>query len=526
MNIDAIANSVRQKADKATSQMRGNPVVQGISQAGGAVGEVALGGAYRTMQDIVAGMIANMTDPIRQKAAQDAFALARSIEEQATNEMDPPKRRQLLLQANTIYDNISRNAQSVADTFSDDVTQNPFLRGLEAGSEIAGAAAIGANPMATMKGIAEPLKHPMQAGQSVIDALKHPKTAITDFVKQDFGQSFGGLLPGAEKMRMSTGMPAKMGYKTTGQVQTQNQRKTGLGLLADLDEASQNSDPAKMAKIAQTIMNQPPGSPYDMYKPQIPNYIAPHMQQAPSAPRPKMLNRDAMSKADAPIAAGAMNTISQVAGPATWQKFVEAAKKVANEMGYPVSVILGQAALETGRVSSPGNNYFGIKGSGTAGTQNLATKEATSGGQFYDTRSNFAAYNSPEDSIRAYVDLIQRRYPQAWEQRNNPEAMVKAIKAGGYATDPNYVAKVMSTPEFRQNLAPAAPAQPARPVLPAQQKTAPAKAATKPAPAPKAVIKPATKPTPAPAPKKPPAQKSAPQPNLVKNLLNIFGVKV
>ncbi len=190
-----------------------------------------------------------------------------------------------------------------------------------------------------------------------------------------------------------------------------------------------------------------------------------------------------------------------------WSSFVESAKRVAQESGFPLSVILGQAALETGRKHSPGNNYFGIKGSGNAGTQDLATQEATAGGEFYNTRSNFAAYKSPEDSVRAYVDLIKRRYPDAYAQKDNPDAMIGAIKAGGYATDPTYVQKVMSTPEFRQyrNGIPTPPAKPqvaasVRPALTlapsprpsAKLKPAPQKAAPKPAPKP--VPKPVAKP--------------------------------
>lgn len=137
----------------------------------------------------------------------------------------------------------------------------------------------------------------------------------------------------------------------------------------------------------------------------------------------------------------------------SWEEFTNIATKVAQEEGYPVSVLLGQAALETGRNlgSAMGNNFFGIKGGGTAGTQKLRTQEATPTGTFYDTVSNFAAYHSPEDSIRAYINLIKNRYPDAWSQRHDPYKMVEAIKRGGYATDPQYVAKVTNTPEFRTN---------------------------------------------------------------------------
>lgn len=134
----------------------------------------------------------------------------------------------------------------------------------------------------------------------------------------------------------------------------------------------------------------------------------------------------------------------------TWADFTESAMKVSKEEGYPLSVLLGQVAIETGRdpKNAPGNNWFGIKGSGTAGTQRLATWEADSRGRAYNTYANFAVYNSIDDAIRAYINLIKTNYPRAWANRDNPTKMIQEIKNSGYATDPDYISKVMSTPEF------------------------------------------------------------------------------
>lgn len=134
-----------------------------------------------------------------------------------------------------------------------------------------------------------------------------------------------------------------------------------------------------------------------------------------------------------------------------WSQFVDRAKAIAQKNDFPVQVLLGQAALETGRDpnKAPGNNWFGIKGSGPAGSQNLATQEAGTNGM-YKTNANFRAYQSPDDSIQDYINLIKTQYPQAYAFKNNPQAMIQAIHQGGYATDPNYANKVMSTPEFRQ----------------------------------------------------------------------------
>ena len=128
-----------------------------------------------------------------------------------------------------------------------------------------------------------------------------------------------------------------------------------------------------------------------------------------------------------------------------WDEFVKEATRVASEQQYPVSVLLSQAAIETGRRTPPGYNYFGIKGPG----QTLQTSEYGSEG-YYKTPASFRTYQNPEQSIKDYMSLIMRKYPQAWNLRSNPEAMARAIAQGGYATDPSYAQKIVSTPEFRQ----------------------------------------------------------------------------
>jgi len=135
-----------------------------------------------------------------------------------------------------------------------------------------------------------------------------------------------------------------------------------------------------------------------------------------------------------------------------WENFQQSAAKVVKESGLSpavLPVLLGQAALESARgQAAPGNNYFGIKGQGTAGANNLATQEYGNGG-YYGENSNFAAYHSPEDSINAYLNLIQSYpgVPQAIAT-GDPDKIIRAIEANGYATDPTYVRQIESMPEF------------------------------------------------------------------------------
>lgn len=140
----------------------------------------------------------------------------------------------------------------------------------------------------------------------------------------------------------------------------------------------------------------------------------------------------------------------------SWSSFTNAAKNIAKQENFPVSVLLGQAANESARgQSAPGNNYFGIKASGDAGTNNLATKEYGANG-YYSENSNFGAYSTPEASIKSYINLIKNtpRYApayQQWLQDHNDLGLLANIKAAGYATSPTYVQNVSSTPEFQQN---------------------------------------------------------------------------
>jgi len=125
----------------------------------------------------------------------------------------------------------------------------------------------------------------------------------------------------------------------------------------------------------------------------------------------------------------------------TWIGFLNDARSVAQQQDYPLSVIVGQGAHESdyGRsnFAQTRNNFFGFEA--------------------YDNNVNAAkSYPNAAASILDYVNLIKggngggnQLYLQAYANRANPVKMVQLIKAGGYATDPNYVAEVTGIPEFQ-----------------------------------------------------------------------------
>ena len=108
------------------------------------------------------------------------------------------------------------------------------------------------------------------------------------------------------------------------------------------------------------------------------------------------------------------------------------------------------AALQAAHESNygkraPGHNYFGVKGSGTAGSQMLRTHEQGRQG-LYATRSRFARYARPEDSLQHWWSKIQRQWPGAASAQNLGEALqgLRAGRRGGYATDRRYNEKVLN----------------------------------------------------------------------------------
>ena len=83
------------------------------------------------------------------------------------------------------------------------------------------------------------------------------------------------------------------------------------------------------------------------------------------------------------------------------------------------------------------NNFFGIKGQGTVRT--------TTEGSGTVTQASFKDYATPHESVADFVNLINNnsRY-SAVKNAKTPREAVKALKAAGYATDPEYVNKLQN----------------------------------------------------------------------------------
>lgn len=141
----------------------------------------------------------------------------------------------------------------------------------------------------------------------------------------------------------------------------------------------------------------------------------------------------------------------------TKTEFLETVSKLVveenNRRGNPLfsSVVIAQAICETGwggsQIMMKANAIFGIKAfSDWKGkVYNSKTQECYDGSNYTDIQACFRAYNSLEESISDYFDLITKteRYRKACVA-NSPLECITAIKNGGYATSPTYINTIMS----------------------------------------------------------------------------------
>ncbi|MEY2341120.1 flagellar assembly peptidoglycan hydrolase FlgJ [Acidithiobacillus sp. IBUN Pt1247-S3] len=166
--------------------------------------------------------------------------------------------------------------------------------------------------------------------------------------------------------------------------------------------------------------------------------------------------------ADTPVSIpAAPSNINQAGGSPNWnqagqnlvqraksfvQSILPAVRQAAVQLDVSPVAILAQAALETGwGAHAPGDNLFGIKaGGGWSGNalQNL-THEFVDGVKTVEDAS-FRAYQSVASSVANYTQLLLNnpRYQTALGQGNNIAGFAQALQNGGYATDPDYAAKI------------------------------------------------------------------------------------
>ena len=135
------------------------------------------------------------------------------------------------------------------------------------------------------------------------------------------------------------------------------------------------------------------------------------------------------------------------------QRHTEVAARVARDSGIPASYMIGQAGHESGwgrheiklKDGSSSFNLFGIKaGPGWNGKVAEVTTTEYVNGVAKKTVAKFRAYDSYEASFRDYARLISEnpRYAQTRQQTGSVQAYASSLQRAGYATDPDYAAKL------------------------------------------------------------------------------------
>lgn len=121
----------------------------------------------------------------------------------------------------------------------------------------------------------------------------------------------------------------------------------------------------------------------------------------------------------------------------SWNEFVKLCIEVSKFYHFPKNVTVCQAALESGRGTSPicrtKNNYFGFMA-------------------YTHSPSSAKKYSTALDSIIDYLELITKdpRYTKVLEAKNSIDVL-KAIYEAGYATDPDYIQKITSLDEWKKH---------------------------------------------------------------------------
>ena len=136
------------------------------------------------------------------------------------------------------------------------------------------------------------------------------------------------------------------------------------------------------------------------------------------------------------------------------------AKEAAKMLGVDPSILVAQAALETGwgqhiiqrADGESSHNLFNIKvGKNWAGSRAMVDVLEYEDGVAVKKRDGFRAYGSYQESIDDYVALLKSnpRYSNALKHGDNPEYYINALQDAGYATDPRYGEKVMAIYQSR-----------------------------------------------------------------------------
>jgi len=173
--------------------------------------------------------------------------------------------------------------------------------------------------------------------------------------------------------------------------------------------------------------------------------------------RENAANRSSDPASAQEVAATEVSEPTQAVNFDTPKSFVSSLKpyadKAAKALGVDATLLIAQAALETGwgqkvvkNARGSSNNLFNIK----ADRSWQGNKVATQTLEYHQNtpvmeKAAFRSYNNYQDSFNDYVRFLERnpRYTTALQHQGNNEQFIRGIHKAGYATDPQYADKVL-----------------------------------------------------------------------------------
>ena len=196
-------------------------------------------------------------------------------------------------------------------------------------------------------------------------------------------------------------------------------------------------------------MSGQPGGLSDLIAAQLTRQMGLPTDGAPSLPKTS-------APADATRNVGPVGKSSQAptAGQIAFvNKLSDAAAKAEQATGIPAGYLIGQAGHETGwgqheiknKGGTPSFNVFGIKAtSGWTGKVAEVTTTEYKNGVAEKSVAKFRSYGSYEEAFKDYAKLVgdSPRYAKAKLQTSSPQAFASGLQKAGYATDPEYAAKL------------------------------------------------------------------------------------
>jgi flagellar protein FlgJ len=160
--------------------------------------------------------------------------------------------------------------------------------------------------------------------------------------------------------------------------------------------------------------------------------------------------------ASTPSAAAAGARISSAQRVDFVRSMESMAQSAGTSLGVAPDTLIAQAALETGwgrnlptdASGRSSSNLFGVKaGDSWQGASVAATTTEYQQGAPVSTQAAFRSYDDTAQGVSDYVSLLRSspRYASALGAGSDVQAFATGLQRGGYATDPDYVNKLVAT---------------------------------------------------------------------------------